>query len=81
MIFRELILLTISKDELTMASPNTLILSTKQLTALRKHDRQQSNLVHIKDVNRNHYEQGCSSLQMTEPAPLEQKWAVKLKKR
>ena len=62
-----------------MASPNTLVLSAKQLTALRKHDRQQSNLVRIKDANRNRYEQGCASLQMAAPAPPERKWAVELK--
>ena len=62
-----------------MASPNTLVLSAKQLTALRKYDRQQSNLVRIKDTNRDRYEQGCASPQMAGPAPPERKWAVELK--
>ena len=64
LIFREPILLTISKEQFTMASPNTLVLSTKQLTALRKHDRQESNLIRIKDTNRIRYKQGCANLKM-----------------
>ena len=58
-----------------MASPNTLVLSAKQLTALQKHDRQQSNLVRIKDANQNCYESrhkisdseadGCSDFCLT----------------
>ena len=55
LIIRAPILLIISKKELKMASPNTLVLSAKQLTALRKHDRQQSNLVRIKYANRIRY--------------------------
>ena len=53
---------SILKEQLKMATVNTLYLTPTQLTALQKYDRQEANLVRIKDANRILYEEGCVSL-------------------
>ena len=61
-----------------MASNTTANLTTQQISALRKHDRQVVNLQRIKEANQKRYEEGCAELEVADPVPPERKPAFRI---
>ena len=61
-----------------MASNTTANLTTQQISALRKHDRQVLNLQRIKEANQKRYEEGCAELEVADPVPPERKPAFRI---
>ena len=58
--------------------PVTANLTTQQISALRKHDRQVLNLQRIKEANQKRYEEGCAELEVADPVPPERKPAFRI---
>ena len=61
-----------------MATNTAAKLTASQLSALQKHNRQETNLERIKVANRIRYQEGCADLQLAGPVPPERKLAFRL---
>ena len=59
-----------------MAANTTAELTASQLSALQKHNRQETNRVRIKEVNQLCYQKSCAILQLAEPVPLDRRLAL-----
>ena len=59
-----------------MATNTTTNLTPSDIRALEKRKRQELNLQRIKDANKKRYEEGCVSVQLSQPIPPERKPAM-----
>lgn len=62
-----------------MATDNTIHITAKRISALRKHDRQDTNVAFIKDANIVWYKESCADLELTKPTPPKQNMVVQVR--